>query len=73
MGEQFILTTHNPLILDWIPVESIVLLHRDTQTGQISKQRFSDSITVQNNLDFMNPGEIWINFNKKELLQKNTK
>ncbi len=67
-AKQFILTTHNPLILDWIPVESIYLLYRNTESGQVQTKRFSDSSTVINNLDYMNPGEIWINFEKDTIV-----
>ncbi len=58
---QFILTTHNPLILDWMLVENICLLYRNKE-GQVKTKRLSDSSTVIDNLDYMNAGEIWINF-----------
>lgn len=67
-AKQFILTTHNPLILDWMPVESIYLLYRNQENGQVQIKRFADSSTVINNLDYMNPGEIWINFDKKAIV-----
>jgi hypothetical protein len=31
-------------------------------------KRFADSSTVINNLDYMNPGEIWINFDKEAIV-----
>ncbi len=65
---KFILTTHNPLILDWMLVESIYLLYRNEESGQVRAKRFSDSSTVINNLDDMNPGEIWINFDKDTII-----
>ena len=67
-AKQFILTTHNPLILDWMFVESIYLLYRNKESGQIRAKRFSDSSTVINNLDYMNPGEIWISFDKDTIV-----
>ncbi|MCK5524350.1 MAG: ATP-binding protein [Thiomargarita sp.] len=67
-AKQFILTTHNPLILDWMLVESIYLLYRNEESGQVRAKRFSDSSTVINNLDYMNPGEIWINFDKETIV-----
>lgn len=65
--QQFILTTHNPLILDWVPVESIHFLYRKPD-GQIQQKKFKDSPIVLQNLDYMNPGEIWINFKEEELI-----
>lgn len=64
---QFILTTHNPLILDWTPVESIHLLYRN-KDGLTQQKRFSEIPKVKENLDYMNPGEIWINFENEELI-----
>jgi predicted ATPase len=52
-GKQFILTTHNPLILDWMRVESIYLLYRNPENGEVRTKRFSDSSTVVNNLAFL--------------------
>ncbi|MDM8560338.1 ATP-binding protein [Candidatus Parabeggiatoa sp. HSG14] len=66
--KQFILTTHNPLILDWMLIEGIYLLYRNKESGQVRAKRFSDSSTVINNLDYMNPGEIWINFDKESIV-----
>jgi predicted ATPase len=66
-AKQFILTTHNPLILDWMLVEGIYLLYRNKESGQVRAKRFSESSTVTNNLDYMNPGEIWINFDKETI------
>jgi predicted ATPase len=67
-NQQFILTTHNPLMLDWTPVESIHHLHRNEE-GQVEVKTFKDDITVMQNLDYMNPGEIWLNF-EEEILKK---
>jgi len=67
-AKQFILTTHNPLILDWMCVESIYLLYRNKETGEVRAKRFSDSSTVLNNLDYMNPGEIWLSFDKESIV-----
>lgn len=68
-NRQFILTTHNPLILDWVPIECIHFLYRD-KDGQAKQKTFKDSPTVLKNLDYMNPGEIWINFDESELLKE---
>jgi predicted ATPase len=64
-AKQFILTTHNPLILDWMLVEGIYLLYREKESGQVRAKRFSESSTVVDNLDYMNPGEIWIAFDQE--------
>jgi predicted ATPase len=71
-AKQFILTTHNPLILDWMLVESIYLLYRNKETGEVRAKRFSDSSTVLNNLDYMNPGEIWISFDKESIVSSSS-
>ncbi|MGK0365148.1 MAG: putative ATPase [Saprospiraceae bacterium] len=70
-NKQFILTTHNPLILDWMPVENIHYLYRK-EDGSTGQKTFKDSPTVLRNLDYMNPGEIWINFDEKEILEEDT-
>ncbi|MFK7950509.1 MAG: AAA family ATPase [Saprospiraceae bacterium] len=69
-NRQFILTTHNPLILDWVDVASIHFLYRDKK-GFVKQKTFNELPTVLQNLDYMNPGEIWINFDKDELIQDN--
>ncbi|EDN72422.1 ATPase [Beggiatoa sp. SS] len=66
-AKQFILTTHNPLILDWMCVESIYLLYRNKETGEVRAQRLSDSSTVINNLDYVNPCEIRLSFDKESI------
>jgi AAA15 family ATPase/GTPase len=67
-AKQFILTTHNPLILDWMLVEGIYLLYREKESGQVRAKRFSESSTVVDNLDYMNPGEIWIAFDQETII-----
>ena len=67
--QQFILTTHNPLILDWVPVKNIHFLYRNSD-GQVKQKSFEDSSKVLEHLDYMNPGEIWINFEEKELIEE---
>lgn len=69
-NRQFILTTHNPLILDWVPVECIHFLYRN-KDGHAKQKTFNESPTVLQNLDYMNPGEIWINFEESELIGDN--
>lgn len=65
---QFILTTHNPLILDWVDVASIHFMYRD-KNGFVKQKTFKELPTVLQNLDYMNPGEIWINFDENELIE----
>lgn len=66
-NRQIILTTHNPIVLNYAPVENIVYLWRNT-LGNIEADKVFDRDDIKNYLEYMNPGEIWMNLEKEELL-----
>jgi predicted ATPase len=66
---QVIITTHSPIILDNIDPESLNFLWKD-ETGAIQCQKMFDSIRMKNTLKALNPGEVWVNLNREQILER---
>lgn len=64
--KQIIVTTHSPVMLNYFNFESIVFLWRD-ENGKVLSQKMFESKELLEQLDYMNPGEIWLNFDQGEL------
>ena len=65
---QLLLTTNSSLILDNFKSEDIICVYRN-QDGGIEANRVFNNAKVKEFLEYMNPGEIWINFTERELLE----
>ncbi|NCB44479.1 MAG: DUF2813 domain-containing protein [Clostridia bacterium] len=64
---QLILTTHSSLMLDEFDPSNIVYVYRDSRGGIRAKHVYLTD-NIKSMLDYMNPGEIWINSSEQELL-----
>jgi predicted ATPase len=69
LGRQVIITTHSPIIVDDIAPGEIVFLWKDENGGTHDKRLF-DINELQEMLEFLNPGEAWMNIRQEELLRK---
>jgi predicted ATPase len=69
LGRQVIITTHSPIIVDDIAPGEIVFLWKDENGGTRDKRLF-DINELQEMLEFLNPGEAWMNIRQEELLRK---
>ena len=65
-GQQFIATTHNTVLLDYVDPDNIRYLLRDKQGNAIAYNPFSHSL-LKEKLDYMYPGEIILNTPNEEL------
>lgn len=66
---QIILTTHSTVILDYFPPDSIIFLWRDGQ-GVVHNQALFSIPNIRERLEYMYPGEIWLNMDENEIVTK---
>ncbi|MDO3411256.1 AAA family ATPase [Saccharibacillus sp. CPCC 101409] len=66
MQKQIFVTTHSPVILNYFNRDNIVYLWR-TSKGRVHAQKMFESPELARQLDYMNPGEIWLNFEQAEI------
>lgn len=66
---QLILTTHSTVMLDYFPEDSIIFLWRDRQ-GVVNNQALFSIPDIRNRLEYMYPGEVWLNMNEDEIIEK---
>jgi len=64
---QMIFTTHSSLMLDDFAPDDITYIFR-SEDGHIKAKKIFDNQKIKEYLDYMNPGEIWINSTEAELL-----
>ena len=67
---QLLLTTHSSLMLDDFKPEDIIYVYRKND-GSINAKKVFNTKKIKTFLDYMSPGEIWINLTEKELLEPN--
>lgn len=67
---QLLLSTHSSLMLDDFKPEDIIYVYRDND-GRIKTKKVFNTKKIKTFLDYMSPGEIWINLTEKELLEPN--
>ena len=67
---QLLLSTHSSLMLDDFKPEDIIYVYRDND-GRIKAKKVFNTKKIKTFLDYMSPGEIWINLTEKELLELN--
>jgi predicted ATPase len=66
---QVIVTTHSSVLLDYFPAASIVFLWRDKQ-GAVHGGRMFENEEIKESLEYMYPGEVWINMKEEEIIEK---
>jgi predicted ATPase len=67
--EQLVLTTHSPVILNDFKPEEIVFLWKDKNESVCGKKMFYTD-EMQALLSALNPGEVWINLEKEDILER---
>jgi predicted ATPase len=68
-NRQIIVTTHSPIVADDVIPEDIVFLWKDDNGSVHGRPLFSIGIAKEM-LDFLNPGEAWMNIRQEDLLAK---
>jgi predicted ATPase len=69
LGRQVIITTHSPIIADDINPEEIIFLWKD-DAGAIGSKKMFDSEEMKRLLKALNPGEVWVNLDKEDILKR---
>jgi predicted ATPase len=66
---QVVVTTHSSVVLDYFPAESVIFLWRDKQ-GTVKGSSLFENEEVKASLEYMYPGEVWINMDEEEIIKK---
>ncbi|MCP5047151.1 MAG: AAA family ATPase [bacterium] len=66
---QVIVTTHSSVLLDFFPADSVVFLWRDSD-GTVNGSNLFGNEEMKASLEYMHPGEVWINMKEGEIIQK---
>ena len=66
---QIIVTTHSPVILNNFNQEEIIFLWKDNN-GSVYSRKFFESDEMKSLLEALNPGEVWINLEKEDILER---
>lgn len=67
-NRQIIVTTHSPVLLNYADPSEIVFMWRRGDGNVQSKPLFSTN-EMKDTLDSFNPGEVWLNYDRDELLE----
>jgi predicted ATPase len=68
-NKQVILTTHSPVLLNYIDSDSIAFLWKSIDGTVQCKKMFSTE-EMKSLLEALNPGEVWINLEKEDILER---
>ncbi|MCL2351976.1 MAG: AAA family ATPase [Firmicutes bacterium] len=66
-NKQIIITTHSPVMLNHFDQKEIIFMWRDSE-GQIQAKPMFATEGMRDTLDCFNPGEVWLNYSKDEIL-----
>ncbi len=69
-GAQIIITTHSTDFVSFIEPEHLVYLWKDKKDGSVHCKPLFSTEQMKKTLDFLNPGEVWINYSEKEILER---
>ncbi|HBE79950.1 MAG TPA: hypothetical protein DDW65_19545 [Firmicutes bacterium] len=72
IGRQIVITTHSTIMLDYFNKESIVFLWRKQDGNVQATNLFVENDKIKEMLEYMYPGEAWLNLQGSELLAKVT-
>jgi predicted ATPase len=65
-NKQIIVTTHSPVLLNYFNEDSIVFMWRK-RDGSVMARKMFEAAEMREHLNFMNPGEVWLNLEQYEL------
>jgi predicted ATPase len=68
-GRQVVVTTHSPIVLDYIEPDDIVFLWKDEAGASHCGKMFATD-KMRHPLNVLSPGEIWINLEKEQILER---
>jgi predicted ATPase len=68
-GKQIVITSHSPVMLNYVDENDIQFMWRG-QTGMIHLKPLFRTPRMKETLDFLNPGEVWLNYSKEDIIGK---
>ena len=69
MKRQVIITSHSPVMVNYIDEADIQFMWRDAN-GAIHARPMFKSNEMKDTLDILNPGEVWLNYSKDEIVER---
>lgn len=66
-GYQVMITSHSPVMVNYADSDEIIYLWRD-ETGHVRSENLFSSEATRELLEFFNPGEVWLNYDKEDLV-----
>jgi predicted ATPase len=66
-GKQVIVTSHSPVMVNYLEQDEIIYMWRD-KNGLIHARPMFGADKMKETLDCFNPGEVWLNYSKEEIL-----
>ena len=66
---QIIVTTHSPVILNDFDHKEIIFMWKE-KNGAVHSRKLFNTEEMNDTLEFLNPGEVWLNYSKDELIEK---
>jgi predicted ATPase len=66
-SSQIVITTHSPVVLNYVTKENIQYLWRE-KSGNVKAKALFSSPELNEYLDFLNPGEVWLNYSNDEIV-----
>lgn len=67
--KQAILTSHSPVVINFADESTIQFMWRDA-AGCIHAKPLFETEKMKETLDFLQPGEVWLNYSKKDIIEK---
>ncbi len=68
-NRQFIITTHSPIMVNYVDKENIIYMWRERDGSIKAKPMFSTE-RMLDTLEFLNPGEAWFYYTKEEIIER---
>lgn len=69
-NNQMIVTTHSPIFLDYVAKENIRYMYREPDTGACRCSRLTDSEALNEKMDYLYPGELFMNMGNSEIIDQ---
>jgi predicted ATPase len=66
---QVVVTSHSPVMVNFVDQNSIQFMWRD-QDGMIHVKPLFQTEQMQETLEFLHPGEVWLNYSKANIIAK---
>ena len=66
---QIVITSHSPVMLNYVDEGDILFMWRD-RNGDIHARPLFHTYKMRETLEFLNPGEVWLNYPKESIVER---